>query len=69
MNDQQKRIDDLEREVAELERELKAAQETLHDQYTMAVLTGLLASGEYAPEGALTEARTAADAAMKARQV
>lgn len=43
-------------------------QPALHDQYTMAALTGLLASGEYALEGALTEARTAADAAMEARK-
>ena len=68
MSDQQKRIDDLQRDVAELERELKAAQETLHDQYTMAALTGLLATDNYALDAVPRIARKVAGDCMEARQ-
>lgn len=43
-------------------------KETLHDQYTMAALTGLLSRDKWTTGGAATAARQYADACMEARQ-
>lgn len=62
-----KRINDLEIEKAELERQIDT-RPTLRDQFAMAALTGIIASGaQSTPGGKVDAAYTYADLMMMVR--